>query len=36
VTGFALRQANEALSALREGRLEGAGVLVMDESSGFP
>jgi propanol-preferring alcohol dehydrogenase len=29
VTPFPLEQANEALSALREGRLEGAGVLVI-------
>jgi len=32
VTGFPLCQANEALAALREGRLEGAGVLVIDEA----
>lgn len=31
VTPFALEQANEALSALREGRLEGAGVVVVDQ-----
>jgi len=30
VTGFPLCQANEALAALREGLLEGAGVLVVD------
>ncbi len=30
VTPFALKQANEALAALREGRLEGAGVVVVD------
>ena len=31
VTAFPLRQANEALAALRSGQLEGAGVLVIDQ-----
>lgn len=31
VTPFALEQANEALSVLREGRMEGAGVVVVDQ-----
>lgn len=32
VTPFALHQANEALSRLRDGQLQGAAVLSMDEA----
>jgi len=32
VTPFPLEQANEALRALREGRIEGAAVLAISES----